>query len=278
MKSFLHWFSKTFVDSYLWISAGAVLLAFQSVYSFGVYFSPALIAVVFGGSVAIYNFHRWYKPEGLDFKSKKLVWIALSACFAAAGLFDLEHFSPLIILVAAGLISLFYIVPFQTKRQSEAKSFRERHGFKLWMIAIAWVLMTVNLPLHWAADSNIPLKTEILLSLERFCFIAGITIPFDIRDVYTDDKNLRTFPQRLGLRNSKLLALILLVLSAIFAAVLFNEAVYKLSTFLALFLGFMLSALLILKSREELPKWYYSVVMDGLTLAIPLLILLFNQF
>jgi 1,4-dihydroxy-2-naphthoate octaprenyltransferase len=277
MKKALHLFVSFFVDNYLWVSIGAVLLALQTAYKSPLSQSWPVLLIVFGGSLNIYHFHRWYKPHDIDFKSRKLIWMTAGLFLSAIGLCMIQNLISLFILAFSGALAILYIIPVQTKSFSAAKSFRERQGFKLWIISLTWVLITVTLPLHWAHE-QISFTNEGLLSLERFCFIAGITIPFDIRDVYTDDAYMKTYPQSLGLRNSKSLALLLLLVAFCSSFALYLTGYYSSLSLFAIALSLLLSSMLVYRSRQDLPKWYFSFVMDGLTLAQPLIFIFFSTF
>lgn len=84
-------------------------------------------------------------------------------------------------------------------------------GLKLPLIALAWAWATVALPLLGTGSWH---ALSWAVALGQFLFIAGLTIPFDIRDLAQDPPGLRTLPQWLGAHESLRIALILLAASA----------------------------------------------------------------
>lgn len=94
------------------------------------------------------------------------------------------------------------------------RGWRDIPRLKWPVIALAWGLVTGWLPLQflpsdvalgeWAAVESIGVQT---------LFVAGITLPFDVRDLTIDPAELRTVPQQSGVRFATALAITLVVLS-----------------------------------------------------------------
>src|SRR5690606_9612993 len=79
-------------------------------------------------------------------------------------------------------------------------------GLKLFLIAIVWALSCVLLPileLETSILAGTTVNDTILLITKRLLFIAAITVPFDIRDMYQDrNSDLKTIPVLLGEQRS----------------------------------------------------------------------------
>lgn len=269
---------RLIVKSYFWISLGAALLAILSTLYFTQQIDILLAFFCFGSTLATYNFHRWFGP-GMQCKDEKFVFILLGSIIAVLALILGANLRVLPFVLLAAALSLLYIVPFGRGSSSTkiTRNLRERSGFKLWIIAFTWAIATTIIPNFWILE-----KAEIVLIwvfLERFFFIAGITIPFDIRDVYLDQSDMKTYPQKVGEGKSKALAIILILLSISFTALIFSDDFGRISLSpigLAYGISYGISILLILKANTHRPKWYFSLFMDGLTTVHPLLILLAN--
>jgi hypothetical protein len=82
----------------------------------------------------------------------------------------------------------------------------------------------------------------ITLAIQRFVFVFVLTIPFDIRDINVDNIELKTIPQILGIRKSKLLGILLLIFNtSIFYFVGEISLIFILvEVFINLILGFLL--------------------------------------
>ncbi|MDE0978385.1 MAG: hypothetical protein OSA78_00175 [Flavobacteriales bacterium] len=223
--------------THLWIavaagsSAAGSLIAFsehESVQSTDWSFLWAISA--FTGWV--YTFQRWMKstrnPEQmpasrLDFMRKQggrlgVFWTLLTIWAAARWLFEagtpfahlLTRQWPLMLLAA--VMSIGYAFnPIGSRR-----GWRERPHLKLPTIALSWTLATIVFPsshlgLSWWDPENTHLWG---IAISQALFVAGITVPFDVRDVRLDPHEFQTWPQRWGASSSIRIALFLLAISA----------------------------------------------------------------
>lgn len=84
------------------------------------------------------------------------------------------------------IISALYIIP-----SRKNIGLRWIPGLKILVIASCWTLLA-TLPLQQSIEFN------AIAILATWLFIIGLTIPFDIRDIGTDPKALKTIPQLTG--------------------------------------------------------------------------------
>ena len=109
-----------------------------------------------------------------------------------------------------------------------------------------------------------PVLATVLLA--RVLYIAGITIPFDVRDLSIDSINMKTVPQQIGEKRALQRAVILVVGSGvIWAGLIIMEAVnqivgYSLLVHAIITIPFV-SPFLAGINRSE---FYYSIILDGL--------------
>ena len=123
-------------------------------------------------------------------------WLVFTATqWTALGL--LEHSFWLISLVVLGLLYAF--VP------GKSHGLRAYPWLKIPLVATAWTLATV------------PVFSEntIWLAVLRWLFIAGLTLPFDIRDMEVDRSCIRTIPMMWGIRQAFNMSIVSLLLSAL---------------------------------------------------------------
>ena len=268
MRGIFRALTSILIDSYVWISLGAAMMGAEITFIFKLAFPKELILLLFGGTLFTYQFHRWYTPSRLDFKSWQIFWMGLAVLLWLVGAMGIQHFSSFLYLLLSGVISLLYIIPFRGSPFSngDRKSFRERKGLKLWIISITWVLSTVLLPASWYSETSGAIFTIALLVIERLCFIAAITIPFDIRDIYTDSSKLETYPQQFGMQKSKQLSFLLLTLGFSSLLGLFHLELLPLEIMIGLASVYIISLALIRKVQRNSSKWYFTIVLDGLTI------------
>ena len=160
------------------------------------------------------------------------------------------------------ILAILYILPLKNGR-----SLRQVPFLKIFIIATTWVWVTAILPLQ-ITETNFQLS-HISILAHRFLFIFAITIPFDIRDIYTDKQSdLKTLPSYYGVKNSKRWALGILLLSFAF---LFFPIIWE-SMPIQLIIGYLAigitSAVLIAKSDPEKPDWYFGYFLDGSMLVL----------
>ena len=86
-------------------------------------------------------------------------------------------------------------------------------------------------------------------------FVAGLTLPFDVRDLPIDPIALKTVPQRTGIRSTSTLALTLVALSSL-GFVFLDPHLGRACAGLAAAGGIVVAA----RIRRE---WVYSLWLDG---------------
>lgn len=115
------------------------------------------------------------------------------------------------LMIPLGAVAISYTVPV-IRKNANAIRLREIGLWKIFIIAVVWVGMTVILPsVHLCGFEQIFEIFSWKLAIERAVFILAITIPFDIRDLVNDaKKGVQTIPSTIGWKRSVYLAQILL--------------------------------------------------------------------
>ena len=111
----------------------------------------------------------------------------------------------LIYFIPFAVLTLVYVVPFLGGFQ---KNLRRVSYLKIFLVAFVWSGVTTVIPLivgEYQYEVNI-----ILLFVQRMLFILVLILPFEIRDMEHDSKDLKTIPQLMGIKNSKRLAYLLI--------------------------------------------------------------------
>lgn len=220
---------------------------------------------VFASTITSYNLLRYWKRKEIPASdagwllSHKRSLILVNALASLAILFfgaALQKES-LFLLIPSFLATLFYNMPFQSGRQS--LRLRNIAGIKIFLVAAVWSSVTVLLPLT-------ELQSEIqgdpwITFLQRFLFIFAIAIPFEIRDMSLDKIHMRTIPQSLGIRNSKILGIVLLTL--FFSLDFFKDGQIIYAS-LPLFLTTLISIGFLLYSNSQRGKYYTSFWVESI--------------
>ena len=166
-------------------------------------------------------------------------------------------------------------------------NFREFSLIKTFYVGFVWAMSLVWLPLnnenHCSDFSSLFssdfIRCFINSSLRDllnpwffiiFFFVSGITFPFEIRDLERDQ--FPTLPKVLGVKNTKYLSYVFLIISSILA-VQFLKLHFAIAYAITLIFGIILSYF----SDKKRPDWYYSFLLESLS-ALPFLILILLKY
>jgi hypothetical protein len=104
------------------------------------------------------------------------------------------------------VITLLYTLPFFPNR----KNARNWAGIKIYIVALCWVGVTLVLPI---INAGIPITTDFYLKcMQRFLLIFVLILIFEIIDLQNDDPHLKTVPQQIGVKQTKILGFVLLLI------------------------------------------------------------------
>ena len=103
-----------------------------------------------------------------------------------------------IVFFSAGCLVFFYVFP-----QNKYVNLRRFSGIKIYVVSLSWVLITGVLPFE-NYDWTTP---HYLYQMQRFLLIILATLPFEFRDLNTDDPRLNTLAQSLGFSGIRFLGL-----------------------------------------------------------------------
>jgi len=248
-----------------------------------------ILAIIFFGTIGVYNFSMLLsKPKNPE-KSpylrvrwifahhRLIISITLISvlCLIPLGLLYLSIEAKLLMIFTAGL-ALGYNIPFLTLNHQKI-GLRNIPGIKLFLIALIWSVSCVLLPvveLEHNLQINISTAETLLLVAKRFLFIAAITIPFDIRDLFQDKLYaLKTIPVMLGEKKAYLFCQFLLG-GYLVLLLLFSQTIN--ADVIALTLTLILTGWLILKSHIQKNEYYYFFYLDGTMLLQYLILVLIS--
>jgi hypothetical protein len=208
-------FLKRIFDFYLESSIHVALSCFSLVlmthHVFGIYINWASAFFAFFGTIAGYNFVKYdalarirKKTMGVKLKSITILsffsFLSAGFCFLNFGL--VTQISGLAFLI----LTVLYTLPFFPNR----KNARNWAGVKIYMVAVCWVGISLVLPV---IESGIGITSDFYLKcIQRFLLIFILILIFEIIDLKYDDPHLKTVPQQIGVKRTKITGLILLAL------------------------------------------------------------------
>jgi len=168
----------------------------------------------------------------------------------------------LITIFIISSLTVLYILPINSLNKKK-KNLINTGGIKIFIVAATWSLLTVLLPIIDLFD-----KIDIIgmiYFIQIFIYVFVAIIPFDIRDLNLDIKNLNTVPQNIGIQRAKNLGIILLFVFIIldFAQIILLEHVNLTSVLINIIICIILSILLF-NSRKNQTKYYASFWVESL--------------
>ena len=106
---------------------------------------------------------------------------------------------------AAGVTALYAGLP---GHAGSRQALRRLPGLKMIWIGLTWSIITALWPIgHGLLQGQEALVHPGWVALDRFLVIAALTLPFDLRDRAWDSPRMRTWPQWLGPKGTRSLAL-----------------------------------------------------------------------
>lgn len=249
-----------------------------------------VIGLLFTSTLGVYNFSilltKPLHPEQSPYKRVRwffshyrlMVTLTIVSLLSLIPLFFLMSMESRILLIFLSVISFCYSLPLFSIGEQKF-GLRNIPGLKQFLITLVWTMSTVLLPIIEAQHfnlTNISMRDTTLLIAKRFLFIAALTVPFDIRDLFDDRKSgLKTVPVMWGEKNAYLFCQVLLA-GYIVLLFLFKDNGFN-HDFWALTITAILTGWLIFKSKWEKNEYYYFFYVDGVLILQYLVLLIFNR-
>lgn len=262
------------------------LITFQLIGSKPVY---TVLGLLFTATLAEYNFSilisKPDQPQKSSYRRVRwffahhrlMVTFTIVSVLSLVPLFLLLSMESRILLIFLSILSLGYSIPLFSIGDHK---FGLRHipGMKPFLITLVWTLSCVLLPVLEAQDmhmTTISMRDTTILIAKRFLYVAALTIPFDIRDLFHDKQTgLKTIPVAWGEKNAYLFCQFLLA-GYIVLLFMFRHNGFSIN-FIALTASAILTGWLIFKSKWEKDEYYYFFYMDGVLIVQYVFLVVFN--
>lgn len=225
-------------------------------------YSVALYALF--GTIAGYNFVKFdalarAKKNKMSWKLKAIAGLSfLSLIIGIYYFLELQKITKITATLVL-ILTLLYTLPFFPNK----KNARNWAGFKIYIVAICWVGVTLLLPI---VNSGYKIDSELLILIfQRLLLIFTLILIFEIVDLKNDDPHLKTVPQQIGIKNTKNVGFVLLILFIGLSFCNFkgkanNQLIELLLNFvIAIVIGFFLFF-----SNENRSKYYTSFWVESI--------------
>lgn len=265
-----------YLDSSIHVALAVFALSWITLLEFHVPYDEVVLSFIFFASISGYNFVKYFGRA--RFHHRRLTnWLKMIQLFSLFCFLFMCYFSwqlelkTLLIILAFGIVTFLYAIPFLPKKMASErhKNLRDVSGIKVYVIALVWAGVTVVLPL---LNNNIPVSVDIVITIfQRFVFIIALMIPFEIRDLTYDSLKLATIPQQIGIKKTKIIGVLLLMVFLFLELFKVETNVYYL---LALLITTFICLLFIIFSNKNQGKYYSAFWAEGIPIYWLLLLLL----
>lgn len=258
-----------YIHSSIHVSLAVLALTLVSYYYFEIPLDFRVLFFVFFASAVGYNytkhtlvlFRKNVSRTQRSIQSLTSISLLISIFF----FFKLNLASQFAIL----LTSLFTIL--YAHAVFKHKSLRSIGGIKIYVVGICWVGITLFVPL---LEADYPINSDVIVKcFQRFLLVIILILIFEIIDLKEDNPSLRTVPQTIGIRNTKLVGILLL---AIFFCLEFLLSDVRISQLLIN--GILAIAVLFftLFANENKSKYYTTFWVESIPILWFVLILFFR--
>lgn len=267
-----------YINSSIHVALAAYALTWVTLIQLHLEYEESSLYFVFYGTIVAYNFVKYFglvKFHHRKFTSSlQGIQIISALAFTAMFYYVIQLNSTSLILAGViTVITFFYAIPFVPKRLlfDEQRNLRQISGLKIYVIALVWALTTVLLPI---INNSIEINTDVVISfVQRGLYVIVLMLPFEIRDLKYDNLKLATVPQKIGVRNTKLLGSALLLLFVLCEMLKSNT--YLEQVIITAVLSFITLLLLLLASKNQ-SNYYSAFWVEGLPILWLLLLLVFG--
>lgn len=267
-----------YINSSIHVALSVCSLVFVSLKEHEIETDLNLLFFVGFASITGYNFVKYFGIAKFHHRSLanwlKTIQVFSFFCFLFMCYFGLQlAYKTLLYILGFGLVTFFYAIPFLPKHLfvDKQQNLRSIGGLKIYLIALVWSGVTVFLPV---INEGVNLNTEVLISgIQRYLYIIVLMFPFEIRDLKFDSLKLSTIPQKIGVFNTKIIGVFLLLLIGYLE---FFKEVLTLQWCLVFTAVLLITMLFLLLARKEQGKYYSAFWVEGIPIMWGILVFLFN--
>lgn len=264
-----------YLNSSIHVALAVYALTSVSFYEFNMLQDKNILYFNFYATITGYNFVKFFGIAKFHHRSLatwlKIIQLFSLCCFVLLCYYASKlQIKTLCYIGGFAAITFLYAIPFLPKRLfiDKQQNLRSISGLKVYIIALVWTGVTVVLPL---LNNTITFNTDVLLTiLQRYLFVIVLMLPFEIRDLRYDSLKLSTIPQKIGVKFTKIMGVLLL--GVFFLLEYFKDELNGEITFIIS----IVSLFFIVFSNKKRSKYYSSFWVESIPI-IWLLIFMFRQ-
>ena len=258
-----------YVKSSTHVALAVLALAKISLFSVGLDQQHTLLIFIFFSALSAYNFIKFFplfKSQKFSFSPVLIPLLTLTAFIISGGIIFLLPSLVAAFAIFGGGLVLGYTVPFQ----STLSNWRSKKGWKLYLVVLSWLCLTVGVPLASEVPFDVVLFFKLALVQGIYIFVA--ILPFEIGDLNFDPVVLQTLPQTLGIKRVKILGILLLLLGSVIAVLGFGFSSPFVKSSL---ITFFILGLCLWRSKENQSYFFARFWVEGIPILWYILIYYF---
>lgn len=265
-----------YLNSSIHVALAVYSLSWITLKQFDVAYDESVLYFNFYATITGYNFVKYFGLAKFHHRSLanwlRYIQIFSFFCFLLMCYYAYNlELKTLFYILGLGVITFFYAIPFLPRNifLDSQYNLRTIGGLKVYVIALVWAGVTVVLPL--VNNDQVVGFDAILTVVQRYLFVVVLILPFDIRDLQYDSLKLSTIPQKIGIKNTKIIGVMLLL---VFFFLEYLKDELKVNQIISLLIIVFVTMLFIIFSNQERGKYYSAFWVEGLPLLWLILVLL----
>ncbi|MBU2949520.1 hypothetical protein KO493_02280 [Tamlana agarivorans] len=233
--------------------------------------SKVVLCFIFFAAISGYNFVKFFSDLKFYYPrlANRVKAIPVLTLFSVlmTGFYMIQLQTKTVFIVSGfAVLTVLYSIPFL---RNKTQNLRHVEGLKVYIIAFVWMGVSVFLPV---IESGHDITKEVLLmGLQRFAYVLVLMLPFEIRDLKYDPLNLKTIPQKIGVKKTKLLGVVLLVFMLVLE---YFKAEASASSGIALGIVLFVTGVFVWRSKQEQAKYYCAFWVEALPVVWLILMLI----
>ena len=266
-----------YIHSSIHVALSVYSLTWITLIKYGLPYDENVLYFIFYASITGYNFVKYFGVAKFHHRSLTN-WLKIIQIFSFFSFVLMCYYAfqlstkTLYYIVSFGIITFLYAIPFLPKRLfvDSKHNLRSIGGLKIYLIALVWSGVTVFLPL---IENNYSINDDVILTgIQRFIFIIVLMLPFEIRDLSYDSLKLSTVPQKIGIKQTKGVGMLLLLI--FFFLEFFKNEISEVTIGILLLIT-ILTLFFLVFSKVNQGKYYSAFWVEALPIVWLLLVLYF---
>jgi hypothetical protein len=265
-----------YINSSVHVALAVYALSWVTLKKFDINYDSSVLWFNFYATITGYNFVKYFGIAKWHHRSLAS-WLRVTqvfslGCFILMCYFALQLAEESLVLIAIfGGITFLYAIPFLPKKWylDAQQNLRDISGLKVYIIALVWSGVTVILPL---VNNQVGFSEDVIVTvIQFFIFVIALMLPFEIIDLRYDSLKLATIPQKIGVKCTKLLGLVLLLI--FYLSEFFKDTIQTDYLIIQLIVCLVLG-IFILFANQNRTKYYTSFWLEALPVFWLLLMLI----